>query len=315
MKQNRIFALLTAAGLCISGAATVYAAEDTAPTTTAAQTTVGTLHDFIVSSSSTSYTTTTDPFGNTAPLVTDSDTSETVPILTDVTTSPYYPEYNPWYTDPETGNTYYMGTNAYRETRLEIVEYPRTEFMLGEPLNTDGLKVFMIEQRNYNQKDYDVSNVLNIETDYDPNTSGTYTVYVSTDYKNGEAATDVVLSYEVTVMECVYTGTTPSATLPGNTTTSTTTAGSFTTLTSISTTTSASIDNMLQKKGDVNADAYLRVNDVILLNRYIAEDPALQETARTTAFVIENADYNGDGNINSDDSSAMLLCIAGLVKN
>ncbi len=312
MKQNRILALLTVAGLCISGAATVYAAEDTAPTTTDVQYPVGTLHDFIVSSS-TSYTTTTDPFGNTAPLATDSDTSETVPILTDVTTSPYYPEYNPWYTDPETGNTYYMGTNAYRETRLEIVEYPRTEFLLGEPLNTDGLKVFMIEQRNYNQKDYDVSNLLNIETDYDPNTSGTYTVYVSTDYTNGEAATDVILSYEVTVLECVYTVTTTSATQLGSTPTSAT-SGISSTTTGISTTTSASIDNMLQKAGDVNGDAYLKVNDVILLNRYIAEDPTMQEATRTAAFLIRNADYNGDGSINSDDSSALLLCIAGLTK-
>ncbi len=310
MKQNRIIALLTCAGICIGGAATVYAAEDTVTTTTAAQTTVGTLHDHIVSSSSTSYTTTTDPFGNTAPLLTDSDTSETVPILTDVTTSPYYPEYNPWYTDPETGDTYYMGTNAYRETRLEIVEYPRTEFLLGEPLNTDGLKVFMIEQRNYNQKDYDVSAVLNIETDYDPNTSGTYTVYVSTDYTNGEAGTDVVLSYEVTVLECVYTGTTTSATQLVGTSTSTTT-GVSTALTGISTTTSASIDNMLQKAGDINGDAYLKINDVILLNRYIAEDTTLFTRADTASFYLENADFNGDGDINSDDSVALLLYMAG----
>lgn len=280
MKQTRILALLTGAGLCLSGIATVHAAEE-APTTTTAvttpQTTLGTQHEETVSS--TSYTTTPDPFSSD---YTQPSTTTTAP---DVTTSPYYPEYNPWYTDPVTGNTYYRGTNAYLETRLEIVEYPQTEFLLGQPLNTDGLKVFMIEQRNYNQKDYDVSAVLNLETDYDPNTPGTYTVYVSTDYKSGEAGTDVVLSYEVTVLECVYTAPTEiTSTTPGT-----------------------SVD-FTARRGDINHDAFLKVNDVILLSRYVAEDLTLN----VNTLHLENADFNGDGVINADDSTALLCYIAGL---
>lgn len=288
MKQTRMLALLTCTGLCLSGAATVHAAQEAPATTTitaitTTQTTLGTLDNVIVSS--TLYTTTPDPFSS------DGTQSATTTTTTDVTTSPYYPEYNPWYTDPETGNTYYMGTNAYRETRLEIVEYPQTEFLCGEPLNTDALKVFMIEQRNYNQKDYDVSAVLNIETDYDPNTPGTYTVYVSTDYASGEAATDVVLSYEVTVLEAVYTRLTMEGSMPLSTPLS-------------------SID-FPTCKGDLNHDTYLKVNDVILLSRYVAEDLTLN----VNTLHLENADFNGDGEINVEDSTALLRFIAGFAKN
>ena len=241
-----------------------------------------------------------------------------------VTTSPYYPEYNPWVTD-EAGNQYYVGTNAYRETVLKIMEYPQTTFALGEAFNTDGLKVYMIEYRNYNQRDYDVSEVLHIETDCDPNTPGQYTVYVSTDYTCGEAKTDVVLTYHITVTdEFICTTTDPIMTTTLPTTYSTTTTGtvlsgvptsysstttSTTTTTTVTTKTETADENGVSIiKGDMTGDFLLKINDVILLNRYIGED----ETIDTSALCAHNADYNYDGSVNGDDSSALLRSLAGL---
>lgn len=242
------------------------------------------------------------------PIVT-TDTTVTTVAAT-VTSSPYYPEYNPWVTD-EAGNQYYLGTNAYQETVLKIMEYPQTTFALGEDFNTYGLKVFMIEYRNYNQKDYDVSEVLNIETDYDPNTPGQYTVYVSTDYTNGEAGTDTVLTYHVEVSEnYIYTtvATDMTTTLP---TTYTTTAVSTTTTTvsTIATCPENADENGVSIiNGDMNGNFLLEISDVILLNRYIAEDT---ETI-SAAFCPQNADFNNDGDVNNDDSTALLHCLTGL---
>lgn len=241
-----------------------------------------------------------------------------------VTTSPYYPEYNPWVTD-EAGNQYYVGTNAYRETVLKIMEYPQTTFALGEAFNADGLKVYMIEYRNYNQRDYDVSEVLHIETDCDPNTPGQYTVYVSTDYTCGEAKTDVVLTYHITVTdEFICTTTDPIMTTTLPTTYSTTTTGtvlsgvptsysstttSTTTTTTVTTKAETADENGVSIiKGDMTGDFLLKINDVILLNRYIGED----ETIDTSALCAHNADYNYDGSVNGDDSSALLRSLAGL---
>ncbi len=241
-----------------------------------------------------------------------------------VTTSPYYPEYDPWVTDAD-GNRYYVGTNAYQETVLKIMEYPQTTFALGEAFNTNGLKVYMIEYRNYNQRDYDVSEVLHIETDYDPNTPGQYTVYVSTDYTCGEAKTDVVLTYHVDVTdELVYTDTNPimTTTLPTTYTTTTTgtvpsgvptsyssTTTSTTTTTTVTTKQETADENGVSIiKGDLTGDFLLKINDVILLNRYIGED----ETIDTSALCAHNADYNFDGNVNGDDSTALLRCLAGI---
>lgn len=255
------------------------------------------------------------------PIVT-TDTTVTTAATT-VTSSPYYPEYNPWVTD-EAGNQYYLGTNAYQDTVLKIMEYPQTTFALGEAFNTDGLKVYMIEYRNYNQRDYDVSEVLNIETDYDPNTPGQYTVYVSTDYTCGEAGTDVVLTYHVDVSEdYIYTTvvTDMTTTLP-TTYTSTTTASvpSGLTCTSTSTTTTTTVTTLTTNpnetadengvsivKGDLTGDFTLRINDAILLNRCIAEDTI----AASEAICIHNADYNNDGDVNTNDSTLLLQYLAG----
>lgn len=152
-----------------------------------------------------------------------------------VTTTPYTPEYEPWITDEE-GHTYYAGTNALYSVHLVFREFPQMEFAVGEEFNTKGLQVFMIEERRFNEKDYDVTPVLNIETDYDPNTEGKYTVWLSTDYQNGDAYTDDVLSYEVTVSSAVTTApvgdTETIGTVIAETTTETTT---FTTITTTET--------------------------------------------------------------------------------
>lgn len=249
----------------------------------------------------------------------------TSPFAT-VTTSPYYPEYNPWITD-EAGNQYYVGTNAYQDTILKIMEYPQTTYALGECFNTDGLKVYMTEYRNYNQRDYDVSEVLNIKTDMDWNTPGTYTVYISTDYTCGEASTDMVLTYQVTVSdEFTYTGvsTDITTTLPTTYTTTTTTASvpsglACTSTSSTSTTTTTTVTTITTNPnetadengvsivmGDLNGDFFVKINDVIFLNRYIAEDidPA--------NFCPQNADFNGDSDVTSADSTALLRSLAGL---
>jgi hypothetical protein len=149
-----------------------------------------------------------------------------------VTTTPYTPEYEPWITD-EDGHTYYAGTNALYSVHLVFREFPQMEFAVGEEFNTDGLQVFMIEERRFNEKDYDVTPVLNIETDYDPNTEGKYTVWLSTDYQNGDAYTDDVLSYEVIVSSAVTTAPAGDSdtigTAVAETTTGTTTVTTITT--------------------------------------------------------------------------------------
>ena len=106
--------------------------------------------------------------------------------------------YSPWFTD-EQGNTYSRGTNASLSTYLVIEELPQTSFLLGEAFSTEGLKVFMVNQRTWTTVTYDVSDQLCIYTDYDADTPGTYTVKVYTDYSGYQASTDEPVSYEVTV--------------------------------------------------------------------------------------------------------------------
>ncbi len=63
------------------------------------------------------------------------------------------------------------------------------------------------------------------------------------------------------------------------------------------------------KYGDVNCDGFVKVDDVILLNRFIAEDAA----AAVTEQGIANADCNANGGVTGDDAVAILMLIAGLV--
>ncbi len=94
-----------------------------------------------------------------------------------------------------------------------------------------------------------------------------------------------------------------------STTTTTTTTTATTTTTTMTTTTTSSTPNVTATlKGDVNCDGSVKVNDVILLNRFIAEDNAAVVTAQGLA----NADYNENGTPNSDDATAILKSIAGL---
>ena len=110
----------------------------------------------------------------------------------------YDHDYYPWVTN-EYGDMINLGTNAYWKSTIEITAYPKRIFALGEPLSTKGLKVKMIEHRSKNNFDYDISDCLQIRTDYDPDTPGEYLVYISSDFQNGEAECDDYLFYTVEV--------------------------------------------------------------------------------------------------------------------
>lgn len=60
--------------------------------------------------------------------------------------------------------------------------------------------------------------------------------------------------------------------------------------------------------GDTNCDDLFKIADVILLNRFLAEDDAIT----ITDVGMANADFNQDGDINGDDAVAMLKNIAAL---
>ncbi|MDD5947050.1 MAG: hypothetical protein PUC41_04545 [Oscillospiraceae bacterium] len=60
--------------------------------------------------------------------------------------------------------------------------------------------------------------------------------------------------------------------------------------------------------GDVNCDGDVKIGDVILLNRFMAEDESITVKAEGLA----NADADGDGGIGSGDSVAILKILAGL---
>lgn len=61
--------------------------------------------------------------------------------------------------------------------------------------------------------------------------------------------------------------------------------------------------------GDVNCDGEVKVNDVILCNRYLSEDV----TAVVSAQGMINGDCNGSDSIDADDAILILKLIAGLV--
>lgn len=182
-----------------------------------------------------------------------------------VTNGGYYPEH-----------TNIMSTNAYWGSILKITEYPKTmAFPVGTPLNTDGLKVILTENRSYNQCDYDVSEYLDIETDYDPKTPGKYTVWVSTPYQKGELSCDAVVSFEVMVYAVSSQTTTTSSS------------------TTITTTTSSDLQK-LNEMGDLNGDGDTNVKDVVLLSKYLL--------AEKVAFANpKKADMDGNGKLNAVD--------------
>lgn len=62
--------------------------------------------------------------------------------------------------------------------------------------------------------------------------------------------------------------------------------------------------------GDVNADGKVTVSDAILLSRYAAENSTVSITAAGMAV----ADLNNDGEVNADDTTALLMMLAGLAQ-
>lgn len=60
--------------------------------------------------------------------------------------------------------------------------------------------------------------------------------------------------------------------------------------------------------GDVNCDGNVKINDVIMLNRFLAED----QTVSITAQGMLNAECDGTAGVTGDDAVAILRSIAGL---
>lgn len=110
----------------------------------------------------------------------------------------------------------------------------------------------------------------------------------------------------------VYSGVTTSATTTTTTTTTTnttTTTTTTTTNTTTTTTTTVSVNISDTVKGDVDCDGLVKVNDVILLNRFLSEDKEVSISAQGLA----NADMNGNGEPGSDDATLILMTMAGLL--
>ena len=60
--------------------------------------------------------------------------------------------------------------------------------------------------------------------------------------------------------------------------------------------------------GDVNCDGLVKIDDVVLLNRYIGEDTTITITAQGIA----NGDCDHSGLINAEDSAMILRYLARL---
>ncbi len=74
------------------------------------------------------------------------------------------------------------------------------------------------------------------------------------------------------------------------------------------TTTTSGTQPPAHRYGDTNNDGFVKVDDVILLNRFLAEDRAVSITQQGMV----NADANRDGNINSSDATEILRLLAGV---
>lgn len=61
--------------------------------------------------------------------------------------------------------------------------------------------------------------------------------------------------------------------------------------------------------GDVNCDGVIKIDDVVLMNRYIGEDTSIQ----ITSDGVRNANCDGKPNVNADDASHLLSYLAGLI--
>ncbi|MBP0987019.1 MAG: dockerin type I repeat-containing protein, partial [Oscillospiraceae bacterium] len=61
--------------------------------------------------------------------------------------------------------------------------------------------------------------------------------------------------------------------------------------------------------GDANLDSEIDVSDAVLVARFAAEDPKAEITAQGKI----NADVNGNGNVDSEDTLKILRAIAKLI--
>lgn len=245
----------------------------------------------------------------------------------------YEPDYDPWFTD-EHGNMLNRGTNAYYGADMDIRAYPNRVFAIGQPFSTEGLKVVLTENRRFNQREHDVSDCLQIRTDYNPNEPGEYLVYVRTDYRDGEVRCDDYLIYTVVVEGDVTYGSTEQNTSASETETTTTSellsdsTEPFETVETIETvwtvadttfcddttetepeTETETAGGSLRRPGDVDCNGQVAIADAVLLARYLAED-----AVAVTAQGLVNAELDGDSTaLSAADLSVLLQLLAGSV--
>ncbi|MBQ4345689.1 MAG: hypothetical protein IJC75_00980, partial [Oscillospiraceae bacterium] len=81
-----------------------------------------------------------------------------------------------------------------------------------------------------------------------------------------------------------------------------------TTTTTTTTISSETVPPTTVQVGDVNCDGNVKIGDVILLNRFLAED----QTIEITAQGMLNAEADGVDGVTGNDSIAILRILAGL---
>ncbi len=193
-------------------------------------------------------------------------------------------------------NGHYRGTNAISNVYLLITQPPKQTYALGETLDLSGMKVMLVEQRRFNTWYHDVSEWFEItENTFDSSKAGTYSITINTDYTISEWGENTPLTFEVTV----------SDTLPAVTTTPT--ASDTTTSMTTTATSAVSTEAAVKGNGDVDEDGELNISDVILLSRYVTEDPVTISEAG-----LLQADLDANHTVNADDITCMILRIAKL---
>lgn len=139
-------------------------------------------------------------------------------ISTTYDTNNCTPDYPPFETAPSTGVTTtcvsdsdipvwdedgrYRGTNAIFDAYLYLEKKPKMTYAVGEKLDLTDMKLVVVEQRRFNTWHHDVTGMVDVWTDYDPYTPGTYTVELSTTYNFTECDLSVsCISFTVDVDE------------------------------------------------------------------------------------------------------------------
>ena len=170
-------------------------------------------------------------------------------------------------------------------------------------------------------QDFDDTEAICTFTVKAPETPGTYTIGLDTKETNKVVPKDETKPYtidfrglEITVGQVTTTETVPTTTETQPTTTSTepitvTTPGSTVTVpttTSTEPTTSKPADTVLY--GDVNCDGDVRINDVVLLNKYLAKNATVSPQG------LKNADCEYDEQVNSKDSTKIKQFLALIIE-